>query len=132
MTGCPSVIEPLRTSASDVHSPPARGLRGWAVTEPDFTALAASLEARYRQLQSPSRRTSFVMHLETLTRWEEDGGERLEAAAEFPATVRIAFAVCHSSCGTAELIVEGSTQECQRCGSLMFRTEMREYRRIDA
>jgi hypothetical protein len=50
-----------------------------------------------------------------------------DVVAEFPETVPIAYAVCHSDCGTKQLIVDGSTQECQRCGRLMFRTEVKEY-----
>jgi hypothetical protein len=47
---------------------------------------------------------------------------------EFPAEVQIAFAICHPACGTQEFIVDGSTQECQFCGGLLFRTETRGYR----
>lgn len=101
------------------------------MTEPEFAAIAARLKERYKQVKSASSKVSFLMHLETMTRWQEAGEARIEAAAAFPPTVPIAFAVCHPTCGTAELIVEGSTQECQRCGRLMFRMETREYKRVD-
>ena len=41
---------------------------------------------------------------------------------EFPEFIQVAFAVCTKSCGTREFIVDGSTQRCQYCGNLMFRT----------
>jgi hypothetical protein len=50
-----------------------------------------------------------------------------EVTANFPKAIHIAYAVCHPDCGTEELIVDGSTQLCQRCGRLMFRTEVKEY-----
>jgi hypothetical protein len=43
----------------------------------------------------------------------------------FPVRLTIAFAIC--KCGAKEFIVDGNTQECQTCGSLMFRTEAAEY-----
>ncbi len=48
---------------------------------------------------------------------------------DFPKTLYVAYAVCHADCGVKELIVDGSTQECQRCGRLMFRSETQEYQR---
>ncbi len=45
----------------------------------------------------------------------------------FPDTIHVAFAVCTKQCGTREFIVDGSTQRCQHCGALMFRTEVAEY-----
>jgi hypothetical protein len=49
-------------------------------------------------------------------------------AVEFPAEIYIAFAVCGNKCGHKEFIVDGSTQVCQYCGKLMFRTEVKKYR----
>lgn len=49
---------------------------------------------------------------------------------EFPEEFDIALAVCTENCGTVEFIVDGSTQVCQHCGSLMFRTEVKKYRLI--
>jgi hypothetical protein len=46
---------------------------------------------------------------------------------DFPETIHVAFAVCTKKCGTREFIVDGSTQRCQQCGELMFRTEVAEY-----
>lgn len=45
----------------------------------------------------------------------------------FPEKIHIAFAVCSKKCNHAEFIVDGSTQVCQYCGKLMFRTEIKEY-----
>ena len=45
----------------------------------------------------------------------------------FPKTIHIAYAVCKKECGVREFIVDGSTQRCQKCGSLMFRTDVSKY-----
>lgn len=50
---------------------------------------------------------------------------------DFPAEIAIAFAVCSKQCGAREYIVDGSTQVCQHCGHLMFRTEVRTYQLVD-
>jgi len=50
---------------------------------------------------------------------------------KFPPVLHVAYAVCAKTCGTREFIVDGQTQVCQRCGGLMFRTEVREYRLIE-
>ncbi|MDJ0874708.1 MAG: hypothetical protein QNJ02_05530 [Desulfobacterales bacterium] len=47
---------------------------------------------------------------------------------DFPEEIRVAFAVCGKECGRGEFIVDGSTQVCQYCGMLMFRTEVIKYR----
>jgi hypothetical protein len=49
---------------------------------------------------------------------------------EFPELIHVAFAVCTKRCGVREFIVDGSTQRCQTCGELMFRTETAEYRLV--
>jgi hypothetical protein len=49
------------------------------------------------------------------------------ADVAFPPSLHVAFAVCSRECGAREFIVDGQTQVCQRCGRLMFRTEVREY-----
>lgn len=54
-----------------------------------------------------------------------------DSKQEFPKEISIALAVCTEKCGTSEFIVDGSTQVCQHCGSLMFRTQVRRYRLID-
>lgn len=50
-----------------------------------------------------------------------------EVDVNFPRDIGIAYAVCGNSCGRSEFIVDGSTQVCQYCGRLMFRTEVRMY-----
>ena len=49
-------------------------------------------------------------------------------APRFPSELPVAFAVCSRSCGNKEFIIDGQTQVCQRCGNLMYRTEVRTYR----
>lgn len=41
--------------------------------------------------------------------------------------LRISGAELAVECGVCEFIVDGSTQECQSCGALMFRTDVAEY-----
>jgi hypothetical protein len=48
-------------------------------------------------------------------------------AATFPPEIHIAYAVCGRECGNREFIVDGSTQVCQSCGKLMFRTVVQKY-----
>lgn len=55
----------------------------------------------------------------------------IDDGQEFPKEINIALAVCTKNCGTVEFIVDGSTQVCQHCGSLMFRTENKKYRLMD-
>ena len=55
-----------------------------------------------------------------------------DVTPEFPETVHVAYAVSHPNCGRRELIVDGSTQECQRCGSNMFRVSTQEYGIVNA
>jgi len=74
------------------------------------------------------RRESFLAHLRSLGRWEADGGNYPDPGeVTFPEKIHISFAVCNQDCGVREFIVDGSTQECQRCGDLMFRTDVAEY-----
>ena len=49
---------------------------------------------------------------------------------EFPESIHVAFAVCTKKCGVREFIVDGSTQRCQCCGELMFRTESAQYKLV--
>lgn len=77
--------------------------------------------------KSSSKRASFLMHLESLGHWGQEPEDYPDAPPSFPETVQVAYAVCHPNCGRQELIVEGSTQECQHCGQLMFRVETKEY-----
>jgi hypothetical protein len=74
------------------------------------------------------RRESFLAHLRSLGRWEADGGNYPDPGeVTFPEKIHISFAVCNEDCGVREFIVDGSTQECQKCGDLMFRTDVAEY-----
>jgi hypothetical protein len=88
------------------------------------------LRARYAALQPQSdTKRDFLAHLRSLARWHAEPQDYPEVSEiAFPDEITIAFAVCHPECGARELIVEGSTQECQSCGSLMYRTERKSYR----
>lgn len=77
------------------------------------------------------RQPRLLAHLRSLAHWEQDARDYPEVIAEFPETIDIAYAVCHPECGVKEFIVEGSTQECQSCGGLMFRVETREYKLVN-
>ena len=91
-------------------------------------ALILQIKKRYSELQAvPSKRERFVAHLRSLGHWEQDSIDYPDVTPDFPETVCVAFAVCHPDCGTQELIIDGSTQECQRCGQLMFRVDVRDY-----
>jgi hypothetical protein len=46
---------------------------------------------------------------------------------EFPKEIYIAYCVCGKSCGDNGFIVDGSSQVCQHCGKLNFRTEVKKY-----
>jgi hypothetical protein len=71
---------------------------------------------------------SLLAHLHSLARWGHEPLDYPELGpAPFPTSLAVAYAVCHPECGAREFIVDGSTQECQRCGGLLFRTETREY-----
>lgn len=101
------------------------------MSEPDWQKLLANVQKRYSELTSDSRRKNFLEHLKNLGDWEGDTGEyHPSRPVRFPEKATLAYAICHPSCGTEELIVDGSTQECQRCGRLMFRVEQREYVRL--
>lgn len=45
----------------------------------------------------------------------------------FPKEIFVAFAVCSKECGNTEYIVDGSSQVCQKCGKLLFRTAVKKY-----
>jgi hypothetical protein len=98
--------------------------------EPDFEDMFSRIRVRYATIiKNSSRMESFLLHLRSLGEWEEGRKENPEETAEFPQDIWIAYAVCYPDCGRMEFIVEGSTQECQRCGRLMFRTETQLYER---
>ena len=96
---------------------------------PDFDALFALIRARYDALPNGSdARTDLVSHLHSLARFLDEPIDYPEpAAVAFPAEIPVAYAVCHPECGADQFIVDGSTQECQRCGGSLFRTEVRTY-----
>lgn len=90
--------------------------------------LLSRIKDRYEQIKHhASKRDRFLLHLESLGRWENEPMDYPNMTAEFPETVHVAYAVCHPNCGTKELIIDGSTQECQRCGSNMFRVSTKQY-----
>jgi hypothetical protein len=91
--------------------------------------LLNAIHSRFTSLgPQEHRRESFLAHLRSLGRWESDGGDHPDQGeVAFPERIHIAFAVCNQECGVREFIVDGSTQECQTCGDLMFRTDVAEY-----
>lgn len=68
-----------------------------------------------------------VLHLESISQWNIQDRNYVEPNRGFPNNIYVAIAVCHKSCGDVQLLVDGSTQECDNCGRLMYRTETREY-----
>ena len=96
----------------------------------DWNELLVRLKRRYADLsESKSRRESFLAHVQNLAHWEIPPGIHVDPTMNFPGNLDIALAVCHPDCGTEEFIVEGSTQECQRCGRLLFRVHTCNYTR---
>ena len=94
-----------------------------------FVAIRARVEATVPESDD---RQSLLAHLESLARWDREPGDYpVPGLATFPSTLAIAYAVCHADCGGREFIVDGSTQECQHCGRLLFRTETRDYALIE-
>ena len=88
-----------------------------------------AIKDKHDQLSdSKNERDKFINHLKALERWRDEPMDYPEInEVDFPDKIHIAYAVCHPECGAREFIVDGSTQECQYCGSLMFRTEVAEY-----
>ncbi|MDH5642237.1 MAG: hypothetical protein OEY28_13190 [Nitrospira sp.] len=73
-----------------------------------------------------------LLHLASLARrYSEPMDYPKQSKSSFPQTIFVSQAVCHPECGTDELIVDGSTQECQNCGGIMFRLESAAYQRVD-
>jgi hypothetical protein len=100
------------------------------MSEAELEASIAQIRARHAEIRKNSpRMDAFLMHLRSLGQWEQEPMDYPTVTANFPKVVHIAYAVCHPDCGTEELIVDGSTQECQRCGRLMFRAAVQEYER---
>jgi len=77
-------------------------------------------------------RNDLLAHVRSLACWGEAPVDYPdEKIPAFPDEIHIAWAVCHPECGAREFIVEGSTQRCQYCGGLMFRTEVVRYKLDD-
>ena len=53
--------------------------------------------------------------------------EVIDEEVIFPNEINIAFAVCSKECGNIEFIVDGSSQLCQYCGKMLFRTTIKKY-----
>jgi len=94
----------------------------------ELDILLARIKVQYAKIRKgAAQEESFLAHVRALGDWEREPRDYPDVVGEFPEILPIAYAVCHPDCGTEQFIVEGSTQECQRCGRLMFRTAMREY-----
>ena len=97
----------------------------------NLNSLIEQIKRRHNELEGSSRENSFLLHLETMGSWEQEANwDTSIETPTFPETINIAFAICHPDCGAAEFIVDGSTQECQKCGRLMFRTAVHKYRKL--
>jgi hypothetical protein len=98
----------------------------------DISKQLESVRRRWESLpDNPEAKASFLMHLNSLARFMNEPMDYTEDIdVEFPETIHIACVVCHPECGIKEFIVDGSSQECQVCGGLSFRTETAEYRYV--
>ena len=91
--------------------------------------LLERIKTRYSELpEGLSEQQAFLRHLESLARWHAEPMDYPSPTIAFPATITISKATCHPECGVQELIVDGGIQECQRCGSLLFRHSAATYR----
>jgi hypothetical protein len=94
----------------------------------ELDILIARIKARYAKIvKGTAQEESFLAHVRALGDWEREPRGYPDAVGEFPETLPIAYAVCRPDCRTEQFIVEGSTQECQRCGRVMFRTATKDY-----
>ncbi len=94
----------------------------------DFKTIIDEIEKRYSEILNTRDRESFILNLKSLVRWNNEPLDYKEPKEIiFPESLNIAYAVCHPECGVEELIVDGSTQRCQKCGSLLYRTKVTEY-----
>jgi hypothetical protein len=100
----------------------------------EFESLLSGLKDKFRDLRPGSKQErAFLMHMASLARVYAEPMDYPEIPEKpFPPTLPVAQAVCHPECGTSEIIVDGSTQECQNCGGTMFRTAIASYRLIPA
>ena len=99
-----------------------------------FEILISGLKDKFRDLRPGSKQErAFLLHMASLARLYAEPMDYPEISEKpFPLTLPVAQAVCHPECGTSEIIVDGSTQECQNCGGTMFRTAIAWYRLIPA
>jgi hypothetical protein len=101
--------------------------------ESDWKRIFDGIRAKYSKLEhgSQSALESFVSHVKSLENWEDWDMNFPDPPVEFPDKIWIAFAVCHPDCGVEEFIVDGSTQECQRCGRHLFRNSKKIYCKVE-
>ena len=99
----------------------------------EFDQIVETIRKKLHSLAHDScDRTHLMYHLRSLARWHEEPLDYPDVSdITFPEIIAVAYAVCHPECGVAEFIVDGSTQECQQCGGLLFRSETTEYIRAD-
>ena len=100
--------------------------------EDELEGLLEAIRKRFNELpEAASHRNRYIAHLRSLSNWENEQMDYKEVTnVSFPDELTVSYAVCHPQCGKEEYIVEGSTQECQRCGGLMFRTEFAQYKLV--
>ena len=102
------------------------------MNEKELDELFDTIRNQLKNLPESSSRDSLLLHIKSLSRWSEEPMDYPDVgSASFPAELAVADAVCHPECGRRELIVDGSTQRCQRCGGLMFRNDVRTYELVD-
>ena len=96
--------------------------------EDDINELLNQVREKYSALDSEKRRDSVLRHLRSIASLDEGFAEPVGVKVpKFPNRLPVAYATCE--CGVGEFIVEGSTQECQHCGRLMFRHQTEWYER---
>jgi hypothetical protein len=96
----------------------------------DWDSVFAGIRRRFDEVKmNPRRGKSFLDHVYNLQNWEAEKIDYPDVTPAFPDSILIAYAVCHPDCGEEQLIVDGGTQECQRCGRNMFRIKSIRYRK---
>ena len=97
---------------------------------PKFKQYFSEIEKRYSELENPCDKESLLLNLDSLARWNNEPMDYPEVkGVNFPKSIHVAHAICHPDCGVQGFIIDGGTQKCQRCGSLLFRGEVVEYKR---
>ena len=98
--------------------------------EPEFDKIFDDIKKQYLKLKNSNDKESFILKLKSFAKFNEEPNDYKEPEViNFPELIHLAYAVCHPECGVEEYIVDGSTQVCQRCGSLMYRTEVAKYKK---